>query len=51
LTKQAVQIIAKEIPQSFVVYPNIVVGVNNRVMNWSPGAEEYYLITNKMDVK
>jgi len=51
LTKQAVQIIDKELPQSFIVYPNIVVGVNSRIINWSPGAEEYYLITNKMDVK
>ncbi|MFN7249969.1 MAG: hypothetical protein ACK4M9_04170 [Anaerobacillus sp.] len=51
LKKQGVEIIQKEVPQSFVVYPHIVVGVNERVVNWKPGAEEYYLITKTLDVK
>ncbi|WP_273124275.1 nickel ABC transporter substrate-binding protein [Bacillus weihaiensis] len=50
LQKQAVQIIQEEVPQSFMVHPHIIVGVNERVTNWNPGSEEYYLITNKMDV-
>ncbi|WP_257391569.1 hypothetical protein [Halalkalibacter krulwichiae] len=50
LQKQAVSIIQKELPQSFILYPHIIVGVNERVKNWSPGPEEYYLITNEMDV-
>ncbi|MFC0558894.1 nickel ABC transporter substrate-binding protein [Halalkalibacter alkalisediminis] len=51
LQKQAVAIIQDEVPQSFILYPHIIVGVNERVKNWSPGSEEYYLITNKMDVE
>ncbi|KHF40664.1 nickel ABC transporter substrate-binding protein [Halalkalibacter okhensis] len=51
LQKQAVEIIQEEVPQSFILYPHIIVGVNERVKNWSPGAEEYYLITNTMDVE
>jgi peptide/nickel transport system substrate-binding protein len=50
LQKKAVAIIRDEVPQSFILYPHIIVGVNERVKNWSPGSEEYYLITNKMDV-
>ncbi|GAE24659.1 oligopeptide ABC transporter [Halalkalibacter wakoensis JCM 9140] len=51
LQKQAVEIIQEDVPQSFILYPHIIVGVNERVKNWSPGTEEYYLITNKMDVE
>ncbi|RBW68829.1 nickel ABC transporter substrate-binding protein [Bacillus taeanensis] len=51
LQKKAAEIIQKEVPQSFILYPHIIVGVNERVKNWSPGSEEYYLITNKMDVE
>lgn len=51
LQKRAVTIIQDEVPQSFVLHPHIIVGVNERVKNWSPGSEEYYLITNKMDVE
>ncbi|TVX93187.1 nickel ABC transporter substrate-binding protein [Paenibacillus agilis] len=51
LSKEAVSLIQKEVPHSYVIYPNILVGVNKRVHNWAPGAEEYYIITNKMDVK
>jgi peptide/nickel transport system substrate-binding protein len=51
LQKKAVEVIQKEVPQSFILYPHIIVGVNERVKNWSPGAEEYYLITNKIDIE
>ncbi|WP_232276338.1 nickel ABC transporter substrate-binding protein [Paenibacillus sp. 481] len=51
LSQEAVQIINEEIPHSYAVYPNILVGVNKRVINWKPGADEYYFITNKMDVR
>ncbi|UOE96185.1 nickel ABC transporter substrate-binding protein [Alkalihalobacillus sp. LMS39] len=51
LTKEAVTIIQEEIPQSFVVFPHIIVGVNERIKHWTPGSEEYYLITNEMDVE
>ncbi|WP_209124228.1 nickel ABC transporter substrate-binding protein [Alkalihalobacillus sp. BA299] len=51
LQKKAVAIIQDQVPQSFILHPHIIVGVNERVKNWSPGSEEYYLITNKMDVE
>jgi peptide/nickel transport system substrate-binding protein len=51
LTQQAVEIIREEVPHAYAVYPNIIVGVNQRISDWKPGAEEYYIITNKMDVK
>ncbi|WP_078552348.1 nickel ABC transporter substrate-binding protein [Bacillus alkalicellulosilyticus] len=51
LQKEAVEIILDEVPQSFILFPHIIVGVNERVQNWTPGSEEYYLITNKIDVE
>lgn len=51
LQKQAVTIIDDHLPQSFIVHPHIIVGVNERVKNWSPGAEEYYFLTNQLDVE
>ncbi len=51
LQKKAVEIIRAEVPQSFILHPHIIVGVNERIKNWQPGSEEYYLITNKMDVE
>ncbi len=51
LTQEAVSIINREVFHSFAVYPNIIVGVNKRVVDWKPGATEYYIVTNKMDVK
>jgi peptide/nickel transport system substrate-binding protein len=51
LQKNAAGIIQEEIPQSFILHPHIIVGMNERVKNWSPGSEEYYLITNTMDVE
>jgi peptide/nickel transport system substrate-binding protein len=51
LTQDAVKAINQEVLHSFAIYPNIIVGVNKRVTDWVPGAEDYYYITNKMDVK
>lgn len=51
ITHEAVAVIKEEVPHAYAVYPNIIVGMNKRVINWKPGAEEYYIVTNKMDVK
>jgi len=51
LTQEAVGVINEEVFHSYAVYPDIIVGMNKRVLAWKPGAEEYYIITNKMDVK
>ncbi|WP_238933608.1 nickel ABC transporter substrate-binding protein [Brevibacillus choshinensis] len=51
LTKEAVVAINDEVLQSFVVYPNNIVGRNKRVTDWKPGADDYYIVTNRMDVK
>ncbi|WP_191560520.1 nickel ABC transporter substrate-binding protein [Metabacillus idriensis] len=51
LTKDAANIINKEIAHSYAVYPNILVGMNNRIKDWKPTAEEYYILTHTMDVK
>ncbi|WP_267879675.1 ABC transporter substrate-binding protein [Caldalkalibacillus mannanilyticus] len=51
ITKQAVDLINQEVPHSFAVYPNIIVGMNKRVVGWKPGAEEYYLLTYQLDVE
>jgi peptide/nickel transport system substrate-binding protein len=51
LTKDAANIINKEVPHSYAVYPNISVGVNDRIKDWVPTAEEYYILTHTMDVK
>ena len=51
ITKEAVGVINEEVIHSYIVYPNVVVGMNKRVVDWKPGADELYVITNKMDVK
>jgi peptide/nickel transport system substrate-binding protein len=51
LTQEAAKIINKEVAHSYAVYPNIIVGMNNRIINWKPTAEEYYILTHTMDVK
>jgi peptide/nickel transport system substrate-binding protein len=51
LTQEAVSVINREVPHSYGVYPNIIVGVNNRIEGWTPGGEEYYMLTHTMDVK
>ncbi|MCP3764382.1 ABC transporter substrate-binding protein [Domibacillus sp. A3M-37] len=51
LTKNAAHIINEHVAHSYAVYPNIIVGMNNRVTNWEPTAEEYYILTHTLDVK
>jgi peptide/nickel transport system substrate-binding protein len=51
LTQEAVKEVMDDVPHSYAVYPNLIVGMNNRVIGWKPGPEEYYIITNLMDVK
>ncbi|GKU78278.1 nickel ABC transporter substrate-binding protein [Paenibacillus sp. L3-i20] len=51
LTKQATEIIQEQLPHAYAVYPNLIVGVNDRIISWEPGAEEYYIVTNKLDVR
>ncbi|KQO04265.1 nickel ABC transporter substrate-binding protein [Paenibacillus sp. Leaf72] len=50
LTQAAVQVIKAQALHSYAVYPNVIVGMNKKVTGWTPGPEEYYLVTNKMDV-
>jgi peptide/nickel transport system substrate-binding protein len=51
LTQDASIIIKEETPHSYAVYPNIIVGVNKKIVDFKPTAEDYYVITNKVDVK
>ncbi|MGM0875693.1 MAG: nickel ABC transporter substrate-binding protein [Bacillota bacterium] len=51
LTKDAANVINKEVSHSYAVYPNIIVGMNDRVTDWNPTAEEYYILTHTLDVK
>jgi len=51
VTQEAVRVIKEEVPHAYTVYPNLIIGVNKRITNWQPGSEEYYIITNKLDVK
>ncbi|MGF7032632.1 peptide/nickel transport system substrate-binding protein [Paenibacillus mucilaginosus] len=51
ITQEAVAVVREEVPHAYAVYPNLIVGMNKRVSDWKPGAEEYYILTNKMDVK
>ncbi|KOP68220.1 ABC transporter substrate-binding protein [Bacillus sp. FJAT-18019] len=51
LTQQAVTMINKAVPHSYIINPNILVGLNNRVTGWKPGPEEFYILTHTLDVK
>ncbi|WP_325176630.1 nickel ABC transporter substrate-binding protein [Paenibacillus alkalitolerans] len=51
LTKQAAAIVDKEVPHSYAVFPNLITGVNERIVNWKLGREEYYILNHTMDVK
>ncbi|WP_028403382.1 nickel ABC transporter substrate-binding protein [Ectobacillus panaciterrae] len=51
ITKKAVSIIEKEVPQSFIIHPHLIVGINKKVENFKPGQAEFYLLTNKVDIK
>ncbi len=51
LEKEAVQLIQEHVLHSFVVHPHIIVGMSNQVKNWAPGSEEYYILTNKLEIE
>lgn len=51
LTQEAVKLVMDDVTHSYVIFPNLIVGMNNRVTGWKPGPEEYYIITNQLDVK
>lgn len=51
ITQEAVDVIKDEALHSYTVYPNVIAGMNKRITGWKPGAEEYYILTHKMDVK
>lgn len=51
ITKRAVEILLEEVPHSYAVFPHNIVGINQRITGWKPGAEEYYVLTHTMDVK
>jgi len=51
LTQEAVTVINKAVPHSYIINPNILVGLNKRVTGWKPGAEEFYIITHTLDVE
>ncbi|MBW5446377.1 ABC transporter substrate-binding protein [Cohnella sp. CFH 77786] len=51
LTKEAAAVINREIPHSYAVFPNLVVGVNSRITGWVPGREEFYILNHTMDVQ
>ncbi|MBM7618544.1 peptide/nickel transport system substrate-binding protein [Bacillus tianshenii] len=51
LTKEAAKVINEEVAHSYAVYPNIIIGMNKRITNWKPTAEEYYILTHTLDVK
>ncbi len=51
ISQEAVGIVNEEVFHSYVVYPNLIVGMNKRVVDWKPSAAEYYVVSNKIDVK
>jgi peptide/nickel transport system substrate-binding protein len=51
LEKQAVAFVQDSVLHSFIVHPHIIVGVHKRVKNWAPGSEEYYILTNKLEIE
>jgi peptide/nickel transport system substrate-binding protein len=51
LTQEMVDILDQELPQAFLFYPQVIVGVSDRVIGFTPGSEESYMLTNTLDVK
>ncbi|MDR6225701.1 nickel ABC transporter substrate-binding protein [Desmospora profundinema] len=51
LTRKAVTVVNREVLHSYGVHPDIIVGMNKRIVGWTPGGEEYYVLTHTMDVK
>ncbi|QTH45473.1 ABC transporter substrate-binding protein [Cohnella sp. LGH] len=51
LSRMAVKTINEALPHSYIIHPNILVGLSQKVTGWNPGAEEFYIVTNKLDVR
>jgi peptide/nickel transport system substrate-binding protein len=51
ITQEAAALINKNALHSYAVYPNILIGMSDRIKNWMPTAEEYYILTHTMDVE
>jgi peptide/nickel transport system substrate-binding protein len=51
LTRKLVRILDEELPETFLFYPQVIIGVSERVVGFNPGAEEMYLLTHTLDVK
>lgn len=51
LIKQALLYIDDKTYYSYLVHPNIVVALNDRVSNWTTSKSEYYMLTNDLDIK
>ncbi|MCC5468027.1 nickel ABC transporter substrate-binding protein [Pelosinus baikalensis] len=51
ISQEAAAVINEEVLHSYAVYPNLIVAMNKRVVGWKPSAAEYYVISNKVDVK
>ncbi|KQL58945.1 MULTISPECIES: nickel ABC transporter substrate-binding protein [Bacillaceae] len=50
LIEDALLLIDQETYYSYLVHPNIVVAMNDRVENWNTSRSEYYMLTNELDV-
>lgn len=52
LAEQAANYVHENVINSFVLHPSTIVAYNeNKVTNWVTTRSEYYMITNKLDVK
>ncbi|PMC36821.1 ABC transporter substrate-binding protein [Bacillus sp. UMB0899] len=52
LAEQAADYVHENVINSFVLHPSTIVAFNeNKVKNWVTTRSEYYMITNKLDVK
>ncbi|WP_096190523.1 nickel ABC transporter substrate-binding protein [Evansella halocellulosilytica] len=52
LAEQAADYVNENVINSFVLHPSTIVAYNdNKVKNWETTRSEYYMITNKLDVK
>ncbi|WP_253957753.1 nickel ABC transporter substrate-binding protein [Metabacillus halosaccharovorans] len=52
LAEQAADYVHENVINSFVLHPSTIVAYNeNKVKNWLTTRSEYYMITNKLDVK
>lgn len=50
LTREAVDIAMSRTPHAYAVYPNLIVGLNERIVGWRTDPSEYTILTNELDV-